>query len=100
MRDALDRGSGTITNVAIVAALVAVVCGVLAGISIIRNATGALRSAEHAAISVATDLAEGDTEACSHAPDPVVECVTQGQRATVTVFEHGVRASASAGPSY
>ncbi|MEY4397132.1 MAG: hypothetical protein RLZZ40_888 [Actinomycetota bacterium] len=100
MRDALDRGSGTMTNVAIFAALVTVTCGVLAGISVIRNATVALRSAEHAAISVATDLAEGDTAACAQAPDTVVECVTQGQRATVTVVENGVRASASAGPSY
>ena len=78
--------------------LVAVGFGLLAGITVIRGATEALRMAEQRAVAAATLLSEGEREPCSRQDIPVIECRVIGSTATVTVELHGNRATATAGP--
>lgn len=98
MRFALDRGSGSMTTVIAIGALVAVGFGLLAGIAVIRAATTALRTAEQRAVAVATLVSEGERNSCGRLDPPVIDCQVNGRTATVTVEIGGNRASATAGP--
>lgn len=86
------------TTIAVIGAVVAVTCGLFAGVAVITTTTEALRVAESRALAVATLIAEGEQEPCQREQPPVVECSTSGVSATVTVVIRGARASATAGP--
>lgn len=87
------------TTVIAIGSLVAVGFGLLAGIAVIRGATGALRSAEQQAIVVATRIAEGDRDPCNRLDPPVIDCRVSGPAATVTIEIRSNRATATAGPA-
>ncbi|MFM6968718.1 MAG: hypothetical protein ACKOWN_07360 [Microbacteriaceae bacterium] len=98
MRHELTRGSGSVTTIAVIGVVVAVTCGLFAGVAVIAAATNALRLAESRALAVATLVAEGEQLPCLRDQTLVVECSTSGMFATVSVDLRGVRASATAGP--
>lgn len=81
-----------------IGAVVAVTCGLFAGVSLIQKSTEALRVAESRALAVATLVAEGEASSCDREQTPVTDCSVNGTVATVAVELGGVRASATAGP--
>lgn len=98
MRDGVERGSGSLVSVSAIAGISALAFGLLAGVAVIRQSIEALRTAESAAITLATLSAEGEAEPCRRAKAPIVECSADGDTVTVRVELRGFRASATAGP--
>lgn len=98
MCDGVERGSGSLVSVSAIAGISALAFGLLAGVSVIRQSVEALRTAESAAITLATLAAEGDTEPCRRAKPPIAECSSNGDTVTVHIELRGFRASATAGP--
>ena len=98
MRLDLERGSGTATTLIVIGGITALAFGLLSGISAVRHATDALRTAEREAIGAATAFSEGEPDPCARVHETVVDCVRDGRAVTVTVVRNGIRASATAGP--
>jgi hypothetical protein len=98
MRSDLERGSGTLTTVAGVGAIIAVTCGALVGVDAVLRMAAALRAAEGEAVRLAVTLSEGVGNPCDRAAQFVAECqrLTDAVRVIVTI--EGVRATALAGP--
>ncbi|MEY4312499.1 MAG: hypothetical protein RLZZ319_8, partial [Actinomycetota bacterium] len=59
---------------------------------------GALRTAELAAVSIATRALAGDPTPCEPSVPTVIECEVDGVIASATIDRDGTRATATAGP--
>lgn len=100
MRAALDRGSGGVTALVLVGAVVSLALGGLAGASVILRVTDTIREAELVASTVATRALAGSPTPCHPAPSTteVEKCLVDDGIATVRIAKDGVRATAVAGP--
>jgi len=98
MRINLERGSGTLTTVAGIGAVIAVTCGALVGVDAVLRMTAALRAAEGEAVRLAVILSEGVGNPCDRTAQFVTECQRLADSVRVIVTIDGVRATASAGP--
>ena len=98
MRTALERGSGSLTSLALLGSVVILALGGLGGANVILRVTAALRNAELAATSVATRALAGDPTPCEPAISGTESCVIAHGVATVRARKDGVVATAVAGP--
>ena len=98
MRTAIDRGSGGVTAIVLMGAVVSLALGGLAGAGVIVRVADAIREAELTASTVATRALAGDPTPCEPALPRVDTCVVDDGIATVRIAKDGVRATAVAGP--
>lgn len=98
MHRQLERGSGTLTTVAGIGALIAITLGALAGVDAVLRMTSALRVAEGEALRLATILSEGVGNACDRSSSFVARCTRSGDSVEVVIDLDGVKAGATAGP--
>ncbi len=98
MRSSIERGSGGVTALVLMGAVVSLALGGLAGASVILRVTDAIREAELGAATVATRALAGDPTPCEPAIPRVEKCVVDDGIATVRIAKDGVRATAVAGP--
>jgi hypothetical protein len=98
MRVEVSRGSGSVMSVALIGLAITVMFGGLYGAATLFRVTGALRSAELAAITVATRALAGDPTPCEPAIPTVASCSIDGLVATTSINRDGTRATATAGP--
>lgn len=98
MRTSLERGSGGVTALVLMGAVVSLALGGLAGISIVLRVSDTIREAELSAATVATRALAGDPTPCEPVVPRVEKCVVDDGIATVRIAKDGVRATAVAGP--
>jgi hypothetical protein len=98
VRTALDRGSGSVTSLALIGACVVLALGGLGGATVIFRITEAIRNAELVAASVATRALAGDPTPCEPMPPGTRNCRVHNGVATIQTMTAGVVASAVAGP--
>jgi hypothetical protein len=98
MRSNLERGSGTLTTVAGIGAIIAVTCGALVGVDAVLRMSAALRAAEGEAVRLAVILGEGVGNPCDRSAQFVTECQRLSDSVRLVVTIDGVRATALAGP--
>ena len=98
MRTAIERGSGGVTAIVLMGAVVSLALGGLAGAGVIVRVADTIREAELTASTVATRALAGDPTPCEPALPRVDKCVVDDGIATVRIAKDGVRATAGAGP--
>jgi len=98
VRTALERGSGGVTALVLMGAVVSLALGGLAGATVIVRVTDTIREAELVAATVATRALAGDPTPCEPAIARVEKCLVDDGIATVRIAKDGVRATAVAGP--
>ncbi len=98
MRSPIERGSGGVTALILMGAVVSLALGGLAGATVILRVTDAIREAELSAATVATRALAGDPTPCEPAIPRVDKCLIDNGVATVRIAKDGVRATAVAGP--
>ena len=98
VRTALERGSGSLTSLALLGSVVVLALGGLGGATVILRVTAALREAELAATSVASRALAGDPTPCEPAINRIESCLIAHGVATVRLSKDGVVATAVAGP--
>ena len=86
------------TSAALVGLVVTLAVGGLFGVSTLLRITGAVRSAELAAFTVATRALAGFPDPCVPHVATVTTCTVDGVIATVTISRDGTVATATAGP--
>jgi hypothetical protein len=98
MHRQLERGSGALSTVAGIGALIAITLGALAGVDAVLRMTSALRVAEGEALRLAMILSEGVGNACDRSSSFVSRCTRSGESIEVVIVLDGVEAGATAGP--